>query len=156
MRIGVIVIVSIVGFLVVVLIAGLVIARITMPGDDEVVLGVSSGRLQPCPDTPNCVSTFADDKLHRVEPIPTDLSRPEAIAHAGDAIASIDRITIVEETDGYILARSTSRLFGYVDDVEIYVPEGTSTIHFRSASRAGRGDMGVNRRRYEEFRSHLE
>ena len=42
------------------------------------------------------------------------------------------------------------------DDVEFVVDEQAGTIHFRSASRAGRGDLGVNRRRMEaivaEFR----
>lgn len=150
------VIVGIVWSLLVVAFVGvLVYARITMPGDDEVVLGVSDGRLQPCPATPNCVSTYAEDDVHSVEPIVTDLSHAEALAQAKAALTALSGTTIVNETDTYIRARSVSRLFGYVDDVEVYLPTGSGTIHFRSASRAGRGDMGVNRRRYQAFRSYL-
>jgi uncharacterized protein (DUF1499 family) len=39
--------------------------------------------------------------------------------------------------------------------VEFVFDEGSKTIHFRSASRVGYGDLGVNRRRMENIRSSL-
>ncbi len=47
----------------------------------------------------------------------------------------------------------TSFLLRFVDDVEFLFDDETKTIHFRSASRTGYGDLGANRRRMEEIRS---
>ena len=44
----------------------------------------------------------------------------------------------------------------FVDDVEILFDDASKIIHFRSASRVGYSDFGVNRRRMEEVRSLLE
>ena len=42
-------------------------------------------------------------------------------------------------------------MFG--DDVEFFFDEADSVIHFRSASRLGYSDLGVNRRRMEGIRT---
>jgi uncharacterized protein (DUF1499 family) len=42
-------------------------------------------------------------------------------------------------------------LFRFVDDVELAVDPAEHVVHFRSASRVGRSDFGVNRRRMEEL-----
>ena len=66
---------------------------------------------------------------------------------------------IVAETDDYIHAEATSRIFRFVDDVEFFVDRGAKVIHFRSASRVGRSDMGVNLMRLgleDEARKQLE
>ncbi|HJT19346.1 MAG TPA: DUF1499 domain-containing protein [Nitrospira sp.] len=47
-------------------------------------------------------------------------------------------------------------MFRFVDDVEFLFEEDTKTVHFRSASRIGYGDFGVNRRRMEEIRSLIQ
>jgi len=52
------------------------------------------------------------------------------------------------QTD-YIAATFTSRLFGFVDDLEIRIDTDAGLIHFRSASRVGRGDFSANRKRVE-------
>jgi len=36
--------------------------------------------------------------------------------------------------------------------VEFFLDDATQTIHFRSASRLGYSDLGVNRKRMEEIR----
>jgi uncharacterized protein (DUF1499 family) len=43
----------------------------------------------------------------------------------------------------------------YVDDVELYYDEPAGLVHVRSASRLGRRDFGVNRKRVEELRAAL-
>jgi uncharacterized protein (DUF1499 family) len=45
-----------------------------------------------------------------------------------------------------------SLMLGFVDDVEFMVDEPQQLIHFRSASRVGYSDLGVNRQRMEEIR----
>jgi uncharacterized protein (DUF1499 family) len=44
-----------------------------------------------------------------------------------------------------------SALFRFVDDVEFVLDDSARVIHFRSASRAGYYDFGVNRRRMQEI-----
>ncbi len=59
---------------------------------------------------------------------------------------------IIEEEDGYMHADAKSLIFRFVDDVEFFVDRDAKVIHFRSASRVGRGDLGVNRKRMEQIR----
>lgn len=54
---------------------------------------------------------------------------------------------LVTERAGYLHFTFTSKIFRFQDDVEFEV--GQNMIHLRSASRVGRGDMGVNRARME-------
>jgi uncharacterized protein (DUF1499 family) len=59
------------------------------------------------------------------------------------------------EDDTYLHYEFTSLLLRFVDDVEFLFDDETRTIHFRSASRTGYGDFGVNRSRMEDIRSRL-
>lgn len=59
---------------------------------------------------------------------------------------------IHNETDDYIAATFISRIFGFVDDLEIRIDQNHRALHFRSASRVGYSDGGVNRKRVELFK----
>ena len=61
----------------------------------------------------------------------------------------------MEEDETYLHVEFTSRIFRFVDDVEFVFEDETKTIHFRSASRTGYSDFGVNRNRMEEIRRLL-
>jgi uncharacterized protein (DUF1499 family) len=113
-------------------------------------LGVKDGRLAPCRRTPNCVSSQADptDAEHYIAPI---AFRGDAISAIRKAVAAMQRATVVSETRNYLYAEFRSRLLGYVDDVEFFF-DGNA-IQVRSASRLGRRDFGVNRKRVERLRS---
>jgi uncharacterized protein (DUF1499 family) len=115
-------------------------------------LGVRGGRLAPCPDSPNCVCTQASDAEHGIEPIRFVGPPEQAIERVKTALASLSRVKVVEERQGYLRAEVRSLVFRFVDDVEFLIDPEARLIHFRSASRAGRTDFGVNRRRMEEFR----
>jgi uncharacterized protein (DUF1499 family) len=119
-------------------------------------LGVHEGRLAPCPNTPNCVSSQAEDDAHRMGPIPFDGEADEALARLKAVVAAQPRTTIVSADGDYLHAECTSLLFRFVDDVEFLVDRDAKVIHFRSASRAGRSDLGVNRKRMEEIRKAFE
>ena len=69
-----------------------------------------------------------------------------------EAILSLPRVKLVEEDESYLHCEFTSLLFRFVDDVEFVFDDATKTLHFRSASRTGYGDLGVNRKRMEEIR----
>ena len=141
----------IVGALLLLVVGVLTAARLTMPSRGEMELGPVAGALRGCPDTPNCVSSTDDRPESGVAPIPYDDGVERARERARDVLTSLE-ITIVEERNDYIHAEARSAVFGYVDDVELYFVDEASIIHFRSASRAGHSDMGVNRERYEAFR----
>lgn len=107
--------------------------------------------LRPCPTTPNCVSSDAPDQGHSLSALPYDGTAEEAMAHARAALLAEPRTRIVEERPGYLRAEARSRLFRFVDDVEVVVDQEAHVVRFRSASRVGRSDLGVNRRRMERF-----
>jgi len=114
-------------------------------------LGVVNGRLADCPPTPNCVCTQSSDPQHHMEPIHFAGSPEEAMERIKAVIAAMPRSKIVTVNERYMHVEFTSRLFRFVDDVEFLIEPDTKTIQFRSASRVGRSDLGVNRQRMEEI-----
>jgi uncharacterized protein (DUF1499 family) len=112
--------------------------------------------LAPCPSSPNCVSTQAQDEGHGIEPIRYRKSRAEAKESLKEVIRSLPRMQLVEEDETYLHYEATSLLLRFVDDVEFLLDDEAKTIHFRSASRTGYGDLGVNRKRMEQVRSLVE
>ncbi|MGF1515738.1 MAG: DUF1499 domain-containing protein [Elainellaceae cyanobacterium] len=115
-------------------------------------IGLKGGTLSPCPDSPNCVVSQTADPDHAIAPIAYQTDRETAYATLLDILSVVPRTEIIEQDDSYIRAESSSRLMGFVDDVEFYLPSEQNVIHMRSASRLGESDLGVNRRRLEQIR----
>jgi len=110
--------------------------------------GLIKGRLADCGSAPNCVSSEADTQPEKqVVPLQANLRdiRAAIISTGG---------TITREQDGYISATYMSKVFKFVDDVEIR-DAGGGLAHIRSASRTGYSDRGVNRRRVKMIRGAL-
>jgi uncharacterized protein (DUF1499 family) len=120
-------------------------------------LGVSAGRLAPCKPSPNCVSSQADrgDATHYIAPIAAGGDPARTFAELKRIVRTTERVDIVSDDRDYLYAEYRSRLFGFVDDVEFWVDPRAAVIHVRSASRLGRGDLGVNRARIERIRAQL-
>jgi len=114
-------------------------------------LGVKDGRFAACKPTPNCVSSQADsaDREHYIAPIAYNGTLHELRR----AVESMTRASVIREDGNYLYAEFKSALMGYVDDVELLLDEKTQLLHVRSASRLGRSDFGVNRKRIEELRA---
>ncbi|WP_347710712.1 MULTISPECIES: DUF1499 domain-containing protein [Cyanophyceae] len=66
------------------------------------------------------------------------------------------RTEIVTQQENYIRVQSTSRVMGFVDDTEFFLPEDEPVIYVRAAARVGESDLGVNRRRLEQIRFALQ
>ena len=115
-------------------------------------LGVTDGKLAPCPDMPNCVCSQATDAEHGMKP--WAYTCPDALVMPAlkKIVAESPRATVVTETGDYLYVEFASALFRFVDDVEFFIDRDQKVIHFRSASRAGKSDLGVNRKRMEELR----
>jgi uncharacterized protein (DUF1499 family) len=71
-------------------------------------------------------------------------------------IGAVPRLKIVTESGDYLHAEATSLIFRFVDDVEFFVDREAKVIHFRSASRVGHSDLGVNRARMENIREAFQ
>lgn len=115
----------------------------------------ASGQLAPCPSTPNCVNSQSQDATHNIEPLSYDSTPTQAMAEIRRAIQSMERTTIITETENYIYAEFKIKLIGFVDDVEFLLDPDAKVIHVRSASRLGESDLGVNRKRIETIRKKL-
>ena len=111
--------------------------------------------LPPCPSTPNCVSTQANDAIHAIAPISYRGSAAEAMARIVAIVGAMPRATIVERKPTSLRAEFRTRLFRFVDDVMFEIDDTKKTIEFRSASRVGRNDLGVNRKRMETIRARF-
>ncbi|MGH7127301.1 MAG: DUF1499 domain-containing protein [Planctomycetaceae bacterium] len=115
-------------------------------------LDVTGGRLAPCPESPNCVSSQADDDAHRIEPLTFSGSADEAMSDLIAVVESMPRTEIVTRREDYLHVEFTSPVFRFTDDVEFLLNDEVKVIHVRSASRTGRSDLGANRKRVEEIR----
>ncbi|MBC8002785.1 MAG: DUF1499 domain-containing protein [Opitutaceae bacterium] len=119
-------------------------------------LGITGGRLTPCPAKQNCVCSQDTDAAHQVDPLQFTGSTSDAKARLEKAIARLPRHKVITETDNYLHLEFTSQIMRFVDDVEFLIDEPNHVIHIRSAARIGYSDMGVNRNRVEAIRTALE
>ena len=117
--------------------------------------GSSASGLAPCPDTPNCVSSRAVDEEHRIDPLPAPGGPEAALERVVEAIAGMRGGRVTEAGNGYLHAEFTSRIFRFRDDLELLYDNQRGVFDVRSASRVGRSDLGVNRRRVEALREKL-
>ena len=115
-------------------------------------LGMIEGRLRSCPNTPNCVCSEDQGRSSFIEP----LSIKDNPQRSWERIKSVIRNmggNIELEQDDYLRATFTTRIFRFMDDLELKMDEKNRTIHVRSASRVGQSDMGMNRKRVESLRA---
>lgn len=121
-------------------------------------LGVTEGRLAPPKRSPNCVSSQADpsDAVHYIAPIKFTGAPVEALATLRGIVDAGGRTLVIRHDADYLYAEYTSKILGFVDDVEFFASAREGVIHVRSASRLGRRDFGVNRARIEAIRAQFE
>lgn len=121
-------------------------------------LGVRDGQLARCRRTPNCVCSQADpsDRLHYIAPIAYGGRSDHAVRAARQAIETMPGASIVRHEENYLHAEFRTRFLRFIDDLELVHDEGAGLLHVRSASRLGRRDFGVNRKRVEALRRLIE
>ena len=124
------------------LLAAAVVAGVV--GSRREPLGVKDGRLLPCPDSPNCVSSFENGE-HGMKPVSYTGTPQRAMDAVMQVMDGLPRTTLLEKRANYVRFAVRSARVGFIDDVEFLVTDGQ--IQFRSASRLGRSDLGVNRER---------
>ncbi|MEO1889595.1 MAG: DUF1499 domain-containing protein [Cycloclasticus sp.] len=107
--------------------------------------------LKACPNTPNCVSSTANDE-HAIKPFTLTSGSTLNIQQLIQLINNSDSNVSVTHDAQHIHAEFTSRVFGFVDDLDLMINPTQNIINVRSASRTGHYDFGVNRRRVEKLR----
>lgn len=107
--------------------------------------------LAPCPSSPNCISTQSFEPDKYMAPLPYAGDSKESRSIIRSIIESMPRSNVLKEKENYLHAEFQSLIFRFVDDVEFLFDEEEKTIHFRSASRIGYSDFGVNRRRMRDI-----
>ncbi len=117
----------------------------------RVPLGLHAGKLAPCPNSPNCVSSYENSPEHGIAPLTFDGSPEAALARLDTLVASMPGAHLEQIHGPYRHYTFRTRWVGYIDDVEFYL-DGDA-IQVRSASRSGYSDLGVNRRRVESIRT---
>ena len=124
--------------------AGAQASLLHLEGPVPLDLGVQAGCLAPCASAAHCA---------RVN---------WSVADPGAALVSLSHllgeqegVAIQEQTPSYIHATATSRLFGFVDDLELYADQAGGRLQARSISRLGDSDLGVNGRRLEQLAAAL-
>jgi uncharacterized protein (DUF1499 family) len=116
-------------------------------------LGLKDGQLAPMPTKPNAVSSQTDVEDKKVEPLPFKATPEQTLEAVTAALTQLGGNEIQEQQSHYIYSVFTTPKMRYHDDVEIYLDNDAQLVHFRSQSRAGHSDMGVNRKRYDAFRA---
>jgi uncharacterized protein (DUF1499 family) len=111
--------------------------------------------IEPCRARPNSVSTLATDAVHGIAPFRYSGSFADARAALLAILNAIPRTTITTNEGNVIRAVFRTRILRYRDDGVFVIDDAAKTIHFRSASRLGRSDWGVNRARMEAIRAQF-
>lgn len=107
-------------------------------------LGVHEGHLAACATPAHC--SRAD----------WPVADPRgALATLLPAVLALDGVAVVETSADYLHATVTSRLFGFVDDLELHAQAERGVLEARSVSRLGDSDLGVNARRLETLQRAL-
>ena len=118
-------------------------------------------QLEACPSSPNCVQS--QDPQHKRYIAPIELKFNSETSEQIDAVwdsvkalvLALPRAEIIAEEPGYLHITVSSRVFKFVDDIEITLDADAGLVHLRSASRQGYYDFGVNRQRIEKLRQEI-
>lgn len=117
------------------------------------IIGKQTGsHLGDCPGTPNCQGSESSQASHTVDRFGLTQGADKAIETLAGIIESQPGTAIVKKTDRYLHATYTTRIMGYVDDVEFLVSDDKQSVQVRSASRLGASDLGTNAKRVEQLR----
>jgi len=114
----------------------------------------SQQRLQPCPNSPNCVCSD-ESGSQAIEPIAIQGDPQTVWRRLQHYLAGERGFTIKSVESDYLKVEAKTRLLRFVDDVEFELRAEAGVIAVRSASRVGYSDLGANRRRIEKIRQAL-
>ncbi|HBS06934.1 MAG TPA: DUF1499 domain-containing protein [Leptospiraceae bacterium] len=109
-----------------------------------------------CPPLPNCASTESwIPYLHGTDPFILKMPLEEAWPIILETVQEMERTEVTTEWEGYIYAKAYSRVFHFLDFLEILAIPEEGRLSVRSSSMLGITDFWVNYRRVERLRKAL-
>jgi uncharacterized protein (DUF1499 family) len=115
-------------------------------------LGHVQSQLAAMPTKPNAVSSQTNNNDMRVEPLEYKSTTNETMKSIKSVLKVMGKNEVIKEENHYLYVVFTTGILHFHDDVEVLLDEQHKIVHFRSQSRAGYSDLGVNRKRYEAFK----
>lgn len=112
--------------------------------------------LKECPSSPNCVSSVTTSESHFMSVIKYKGDMSDAKKKLLKVLHDENRMKITLDEDNYIRTEFKIAVFGFVDDVEFLFDDTQKVINFRSASRVGYSDLGVNKKRMIRIKRAFE
>lgn len=132
-------------------------------GSAPINLGIKEGRLQAPSLNPNSVSSQAvlypehpQMAYASIAPLEFQGDGEDAMNRLAGMLARTPGTVVVTRNAGYVYAQCSTAVLKFTDDVEFWLEKPAGVIQFRSASRLGRKDFGVNRARMEAIRAKLQ
>lgn len=119
--------------------------------DMKVSLGLKEGRLQSCDVSSHCY--HSDDQ--EVPLLGKEKLSPDLLERIKSQAKKMGLILQKEEGQ-YLHFTHQSKVFGFVDDIEFYYLHESQELQFRSSSRVGKSDLGVNKKRVVELLNALK
>ncbi|AIY05440.1 FAD-dependent pyridine nucleotide-disulfide oxidoreductase [Planococcus sp. PAMC 21323] len=132
--------------------AGIGIANLVLNNNLKPKLGVENGRLKEIPSTPNAISSQTTKQEMHVPAWPYNGNKHMAKQSLLRMLENYEGIKIQQNDGNYVHAVAVSKPLGFKDDIEFYFNDQAERIEYRSASRVGYSDWGVNRERYDDMR----
>jgi uncharacterized protein (DUF1499 family) len=104
------------------------------------------------------VSSQADpaDVEHHTAALPLHGDPETAVARLAEIVRSHERTEVTDTGPRLLRATYTSKVFRFVDDVELRVDADAGVVHIRSASRVGHDDLEANPERVARIRADWE
>lgn len=115
-------------------------------------LGLQNGTLKALSQKPNGVSSQLNETDPKyVSPWAFKESSEATMKAIKTACHDFGQTEIKTQEDQYLHVVFSTPLMKFHDDVEFFLNTETQQVHYRSQSRAGYSDLGVNRKRYESL-----
>lgn len=112
--------------------------------------------IQACkPGLQNCVSSLNTEPELSAEALTMQGTLPAMQADLAAAIRAETNVQIAYEGKGRIDVTFRTAIFRFPDDAQ-FALNSNGTVHFRSKSRIGLRDFGVNRDRIERIRQRMQ
>lgn len=108
--------------------------------------------IKPCPSSPNCISSIEKEQSKSFSSISYSLEQDSVIKVITNYSTSLEGWSIVHKEDCYLHFVVTTKVGKFIDDVEFFIEESKSLIHFRSKSRKGWYDFNANKRRMKKLK----
>ncbi|WP_189435876.1 DUF1499 domain-containing protein [Pseudovibrio japonicus] len=145
---------AIIAILLVALVVGVTAKMIWQNSRVPDYVGVQDGQFAPLPKSPNAVSSQTQETASRhVDPLPMLATLEATQAALADTLQEMGRNKVRKAEGPYMHAVFTTEQMGYNDDVELWIDEQAGVVHYRSQSRVGYSDRGLNKTRYDRFSS---